>query len=65
MSLKFLIGLLNWLQDEFVKTAENHRNAAADRLEKIKAMQVSQTEHLQSAKLAEKMAAKIENLLSE
>lgn len=65
MSLKLLVAILNWLQEQFSKAAGKHQEAAVAYSIKIADLKASREEELQSSKLAAKLAENIDNLLSQ
>jgi hypothetical protein len=65
MSTKFLILVLDWLQEQFIKNSDSAKLKANDYLERIRALETERKEILAEAALASKLANKIDNLLSE
>lgn len=64
MSLKFLVAILEWLQEEFVKTNDRHLERVQAYNEKIKELSVARQEEQEKAVLAKRLASKIDDLLS-
>lgn len=65
MSLQFLISILEWLEAAFIKNAEAKLEAADLIEEKIQSLQLVEFDHRRDAALAQKLALKIDKLLSE
>jgi hypothetical protein len=65
MSTKFLILILDWLQEQFIKNADAAKQKATDYQDRIRALELQRKEFLREASLADKLAGKIDNLLSE
>jgi hypothetical protein len=65
MSLKFLIAVLEWLQDQFIKANEKHTETAKDIGQRIAVLKFEQAEQQRNADLANKLANKIDKLLTE
>jgi hypothetical protein len=65
MSLKFLVAILEWLQDEFVKANDKHNEEVKNLGERIAVLKAEQAEQERNAQLAAKLANKIDKLLTE
>lgn len=65
MSLKFLVAILNWLQEEFSVASAKHDKNAETLGFKIADLKAAQADQRRSAKLAANLAGKIDSLLSE